>query len=213
MEQKNRMKEDELRDEQAYAKYVLEQDRIRAQFEEAQRLKRSEEARMRKLENLELAKQANERKKQEMEAENEALRAQSHFLKTCPLLTEDTILAKNAHDNHRYRPDHFKGYEQDTRKQLWMENDRVLQEKQAILEGERQLEKEWAGYQASVRDKMQQAEQEKQRVIAEQNRKQREILAQQKAELEERRKQQEAERLPAIESESGFFSKFGQSCR
>ena len=46
------MKEDELRDEQAYAKYVLEQDRIRAQFEEAQRLKRSEEARMRKLDNL-----------------------------------------------------------------------------------------------------------------------------------------------------------------
>lgn len=207
------MKEDELRDEQAYANYVQEQDAIRAALEEEARLKQSEEARMRKLENLELAKQANERKKQEMEAENEALRAQSNFLKTCPLLTEDTRLAKNANDNHRYRPDHFKGYEKETRKQLWMENDRVLKEKQALIERERKLEKEWAGYQASVLDKRQQAEEEKQRFAELQNMKQREILAQQKAELEERRKQQEAERLPAIESESGFFSKFGQSCR
>ena len=213
MEQNNRTKEEAKRDEQAYAKYVLEQDRIRAQFEEEERFKRQEEARLRKLENLDLAKQANDRKKQEMEAENEALRAQSNFLKTCPLLTEDTKLAKNANDNHRYRPDHFKGYEQDTRKQLWMENDKVVKEKKALVECERELEGKWAGYQASVLDKMQQAEEEKQRFAELQNMKQREILAQQKAELEERRRQQEAERLPAIESESGFFSKFGQSCR
>ena len=92
-----------------------------------------------------------------------------------------------------------------------MENERVVREKQIAAEREKQLEGEWAGYQASVLDKMQQAEEAKQRMVTEENKRQREILAIQRAELEERRQQQEAQRLPEIGP--GFFSKFGQSCR
>lgn len=114
MEQKNRTKEEQQKEDQAYANYVLEQDAIRAALEEEARLKRDEEARLRKLENLELAKQANQRRTMQQSAEKEALELQSHYLQTCPLLSEDTRLAKNTNDNHRYRPDHFKGYEKET---------------------------------------------------------------------------------------------------
>lgn len=163
------------------------------------------------LENLEYAREARERKEQELEAENEARRLQSNYLQTCPLLTEDTRLSKNANAEHRYRPDHFKGFQKDRVKQVYRENDAVVEEKREICTREADSEANWARYHAEVVDRMRDAEEERQRMIEEQKRVQRETLASQKEELYNRKAELEKERLPEIGSE--FFMRFGQSCR
>jgi hypothetical protein len=211
MIEKKRALDAEQREEQEYANYVLEQDRIRAELEEAAKQKRDEEARLRQLENLEYAREARERKEQELEAENEARRLQSNYLQTCPLLTEDTRLSKNANAEHRYRPDHFKGFQKDRVKQVYRENDAVVEEKREICTREADSEANWARYHAEVVDRMRDAEEERQRMIEEQKRVQRETLASQKEELYNRKAELEKERLPEIGSE--FFMRFGQSCR
>ena len=206
---KQRAHEEERRAEEKYAAHVLEQDRLRLQLEEEARRKRDEEARLRQRENLEYTRQANLQKQAENDAVKRAQSLQSHYLQTCPLMAEDTQLAHNVNAEHRFRPDHFKGYEKDTRNQFWRENDLVVKEKQHNLRQEQQAEADWARYQSDMLHKMKQAEDAKQRMIAEENRIQREILAQQKAELEQRKAELERRRLQEIGQ--GFFSKFGQS--
>jgi len=193
---KKMAQDEERKAEEKHAAYVLEQDRLRCSLEEEARLKREEEARLRQLENLEYARQAQERKMKEIEDEKQA--------QTCPLLTEDTNMAVN-------RPDHFKGYEKDTRNQLWAENDRVLLEKQHNIIREKQAEDDWASYEKHILNQMRNNEVLKQKRRDEENRLLREILAQQRAELHERRLQEKAESLPAIDGH--FFKGFGQSCR
>lgn len=205
MVERNRALNAERKEKEDYANYVLEQDRIRSELEEEARRRKDEEARRRQLENMEYARQARERKEQEM-------RAESQYLQTCPLLTEDTKLATNVNAQHRYRPDHFKGFEKDKVSQIYKENDAVVEEKRSISQGEAKVDAEWARHHENVVLKMSEAEEAKQRMIAEENRVHREILAKQKRELEERKARMEKERLPEISSE--FFSrKFGQSCR
>ncbi|KAL9181068.1 hypothetical protein ACHAXT_009873 [Thalassiosira profunda] len=209
--EKKRALDAERRQEEEYAHYVLEQDRIRSELEEASQRRRGEEARRRQLENLENARRARVLKEQELAAENEAQRLQSHFLQTCPLLTEDTKLATNANAEHRYRPDHFKGFQRDQVRKVYQENDAVLKEKRELCDRQANEEAEWAQYHASVLDKMRDAEDARQRMIDQENLIQRQILAQQKADLESRREKMEAERLQEIGPE--FFTRFGQSCR
>ena len=211
MIEKKKALEAERREQQEYDNYILEQDRVRSQLEEASRQKKEEEARRRQQENMEYAAQARHRKEMEMQAEKDAQSHQSHYLQTCPLLTEDTSLATNVNAEHRFRPDHFKGFQKDQVKQLYRENDAVVKEKQKISEQEREFEENWARYHAQVIDRMRDAEEARQRMIAEENRAQMEILAQQKKELESRKAEMERDRLPEIGSE--FFSRFGQSCR
>ena len=57
MVEKKRALAAERREEQEYANYVLEQDRMRSKMEEEAKSKREEEARLRQLENLEYARQ------------------------------------------------------------------------------------------------------------------------------------------------------------
>mmetsp|Transcript_27730 Transcript_27730/g.57891 ORF Transcript_27730/g.57891 Transcript_27730/m.57891 type:complete len:255 (+) Transcript_27730:495-1259(+) len=209
--EKNRALEQERRQEAEYANYVLEQDRIRSELEGEAKHRKDEEARLRQLENMEYARQARERKEQEMQADNEAQRLQSHYLQTCPLLTEDTRFAINVNEKHRFRPDHFKGFEKDHVDRLYKENDAVVEAKRRISNYEAESESNWASYHAEVVNKMSDAEEAKQRIIAEENRVQKEILSRQKEELEQRNVQMEKERLAEIGSE--FFTRFGQSCR
>ena len=201
---KKMAQDEERRAEEKHAAYVLEQDRLRCSLEKEARLKRAEEERLRQLENLEYARQAQEQKMKDMQDERQAHKLQSHYLQTCPLLTEDTSMSVN-------RPDHFKGYEKDTRSQLWAENDRVLLEKQHNINREKQAEDAWASYDKHILNQMRNEEVLKQKRRDEENRLQREILAQQKAELHERRLQEKAESLPAIDGH--FFRGFGTSCR
>jgi len=201
---KKMAQDEERKAEEEHAAYVLEQDRLRCSLEEEARLKREEEARLRQLENLEYARQTQERKMKEIEDEKQAQKLQSQYLQTCPLLTEDTNMAVN-------RPDHFKGYEKDTRNQLWAENDCVLLEKQHNIIREKQAEDDWVSYEKHILNQMRNNEVLKQKRRDEENRLHREILAQQRAELQQRRLQEKAESLPAIDGQ--FFKGFGQSCR
>ncbi|KAL7552559.1 hypothetical protein ACHAWF_015795 [Thalassiosira exigua] len=211
MIEKKRSHDAERKEEQDYANYVLEQDRIRSQLEEEAKRKKDEDARLRQLENLEYARQARIRKEQGLEADNEAQRLQTHYLQTCPLLTEDTKLATNVNGEHRFRPDHFKGFQKDQIEQLYRENDAVVKEKREMCGHEAELEASWARYHAQMVASMGDAEEARQKRIAEENDRLRKSLQQQKAELDDRKAEMEKERLAAIGSE--FFGCFGQSCR
>ena len=210
LEKKKRMEEERKR-ELEYAEYVREQDRIRAELESDATRRKDEEARMRQLENMEYARLAKERKRQEMEEEKRAQEQQTHYLQTCPLLTEDTRAATNVHAQHRFRPDHFKGYDEYKVKQIYQENEAVIEEKHDIDNAEANDEREWAKYHADILRRMEDDEKEKQRRIAQENRIQKETLEQQREILQSRKEDIEKSGLPAIGTE--FFQRFGQSCR
>ena len=201
----------ELRKEQEYAKYILEQDRIRFELEELAQRKREEEAKQRQLENMEYARQARQRSEMERMAETEAQRRQSHYLQTCPLLTEDARSPVSVNAGHRIRPDHFKGFQKEQVKQLYKENDAVVMQKLELFAQESENEVKWARYNAGLINKMQELEEARQNMAAEENRIHREILARQKEELKNRKAEMEKERVPEIGSE--FFNQFGRSCR
>lgn len=209
--EKNRALEEERRREREYAEYVLEQDRIRAELEETSSRKKMEEARLRQRENMEYARLANERKRQEIEAEKIAQAKQTHFLQTSPLLTENTELAINAITQHRIRPDHFKGFTKEKIKQIYQENEAVVEEKHCIHNAEAKAEAVWSMYHSEMIHGMEQAEEQIQRRVVEEQRVQRETLEKQKEELDDRRREMAMTRLPAIGTE--FFQRFGQSCR
>ncbi len=99
---------------------------------------------------MEYARQARERKEREAQADDEAQRLQSHYLQTCPLMTEDTRFAVNVNAKHRFRPDHFKGYEKDHVNRLYKENDVVVEEKRRISSHKADAEVNWARYHAEV---------------------------------------------------------------
>lgn len=210
LEKKKRMEEERKR-ELEYAEYVREQDRIRAELEANATRRKEEEARMRQLENMEYARLARERKRQETEEEKRAQEQQSHYLQTCPLLTEDTRAATNAHAQHRFRPDHFKGFDEYKVRQIYQENDAVIEEKNDIDNAEANAEREWAKYHADILRRMEDDEKKKQLRIAQENRIHKETLEQQKDILQSRKEDIKKSGLPAIGTE--FFQRFGQSCR
>lgn len=207
--EKKRAMEEEQRREREYAEYVLEQDRIRAKLERDAARQKDEEARLRQRENMEYARLARERKQQELEAEKQAQAQQSHYLQTCALLTEDTRLSNNVNEHHRFRPDHFKGFDKETVKQIYHENDAVVEEKQTISDAKANADREYAMHHAEMICRMEQSEQQKQQRIEEENKVLRETLQQQRD--QKRKEESEAARLAAIGTE--FFQRFGQSCR
>ena len=210
--EKKRATKEERRREQEYAEYVLEQDRIRTELEQESTRRKEEEARLRQLENMEYARHAQLRKEQERDAYRKGDASQTHYLQTCALLTEDTTLARNVNAEHRFRPDHFKGFQKERIKALYQENDAVVEEKRDICNQEANTEAEWARHHADMVQKMEEAEKSKQMMIAEENHIHREILAQQKEELNKRKAEMEQEKVnSAIGTE--FFKRFGQSCR
>jgi hypothetical protein len=202
----------ELRKEQEYANYVLEQDRIRFELEEIAQRRREEDAKQLQLENLEYARQARQRLENEMMADSEAQRLQSYYLQTCPLLTEDVRSpVSSVNTGHRIRPDHFKGFQKEQVKQLYEENDAAVRQKHELLAQEAENEANWARYNAEMINKMQELEDAKQHIAVEENRVHKEILARQKKELDNRKAEMERERVHGSGPE--FFARFGRSCR
>ena len=199
------------RDEHEYHKSVLEQDMIRSEMEAHAKRRRVEQARLCQIENMEYARQARQRKDNEMKADYEAQLRQSHYLQTCPLVTEDTRLARNVDAEHRYRKDHFKGFPKEQVAQLYRENESVAEERRAINAREAESEADWARYQVEMLSKMQEAEEARQQMRIDERRVQLEILARQKEELDKRKAEMKAERLPEIGTM--FFSRFGKSSR
>ena len=96
-------------------------------------------------------------------------------------------------------------------KEIYRENDAVVEEKRDIFSQEAKLEADWAKYHAEMVREMEDAEKLKQRMVAEENRIHREILAHQKEELNRRKAEMKNARLPEIGTD--FFKRFGQSCR
>ena len=209
--EKKKAFEEEQRREREYVEHVREQDRIRSELEKAATKKKEEEAKLLQHENMEYARLARERKEQEKEAEKLAQAQQTHYLQTCALLSEDTKLAMNVNAHHRFRPDHFKGYDRDTVKQIYQENDAVVEEKQVIGNSKANDERDWEQFHAGMVHEMDRAEKQRRQRVEEENRNVREILDQQKELLQERKKEIESSKLPAIGTE--FFQRFGQSCR
>lgn len=201
----------QLRQERQYAEYVFGQDRIRGELELAASRRKEADARLMQLENMEYARFARERKQQEMQADKLAQAQQTHYLQTCPLLTEDTKLAINANADHRFRPDHFKGLGKEAVKQIYQENDAVVEEKKEISNAEASAEADWASCHAEMIKCLDREEDRRQKRSEEERRVLRDTLNQQKEELESRKKEMEENRLPAIGTD--FFQRFGQSCR
>lgn len=201
----------EGRDEHEYHNSVLEQDMIRSELEAHAKRRRAEQARLCQIENMEYARQARQRKDNEMKADDEAQRRQTNYLQTCPLVTEDTRLARNVNAEHRYRKDHFKGFSKEQVAQLYRENESVAEERRAIYAREAESEANWARYQVEMLSKMREAEEARQQMQIDERRVQLEILARQKEELEKRKAGMKAERLPEIGTI--FFSRFGKSSR
>mmetsp|Transcript_22303 Transcript_22303/g.46892 ORF Transcript_22303/g.46892 Transcript_22303/m.46892 type:complete len:354 (-) Transcript_22303:166-1227(-) len=209
--EKKKALEDERRRKQEYAQFVLEQDRIRAQMENGAKRRKEEEARMCQIENLELARQNKLRQEQELFALKNAEDDQSNYLKNCPLLTEEKSLAKHAIAEHRFRPDHFKGFQKEEVEEIYRENDAVIQEKHEIAIREKMTDDEWARNHAELARKMEEAElRNRERALIE-KRIQQDVLYQQKEEIQKQREKTKRSGLDEIGT--NFFARFGRSCR
>ena len=206
MIEKRKARDAAQREEREYAAYVLAQDRARAELEGTARLRQDEEARRRQQENREHARQAREWREREAAADRETQARQSHYLQTCPLLTEDTALAINVTATHRTRPDHFKGFGREMADEIHRENEARRREDDAEAD-----EACVGGHHAEVGMRLSDAEEARRRASAAEGRLQRQVLARQKEELAARKAVMESGRLAEIGSE--FFRKFGKSCR
>ena len=202
----------EQRDEREYHKYVLEQDMIRSELEAQVKRRRDEQARLCQIENMEYAHQARQRQEDEMKADHEAQLRQTHYVQTCPLVTEDTKLARNVNAEHRWRKDHFKGFSEEQVAHLYRENESVAQERRAVRLQEAENEANWARYQSEMLSKVREADEARQQIKNEERRINLEILAAQKEELDNRKAAIKTERFPEIGT-SFFFSRFGKSSR
>jgi hypothetical protein len=202
----------EQRDEREYHNYVLEQDMIRSELETQVKRRRDERARLCQMENLMFAHQARQRHEDEMKADHEAQLRQTHYVETCPLVTEDTQLARNVYAEHRWRKDHFKGFPEEQVANIYRENESVAQERRAVRFQEAENEANWARYQAEMLSTVREADEARLQMKNEERRINIEILAEQKDELDNRKAAIKMERLPEIGT-SFFFSRFGKSSR
>ena len=201
----------ERRDEEEYRNCVLEQDMIRSELEAQAKRRRDEQARLCQIENMEYANQARQRQENEMEADIEHQRRQTHYMQTCALVTEDTKLARNVNAEHRYRRDHFKGFPEEQVAQLYRENESVAEERRSIYAREAESEADWARHQEEMLSKMREVEEARHQMQNEERRIHLDILARQKEELDKRKAEMKTERLPEIGT--AFFSRFGKSSR
>lgn len=202
MAEKERARLEEQKQEQEYARRVLQTDGILGNMEEQVLHRKEERAKLQQLENMKMAQEAELRRKMEAQADKAADAKQTLYLQTCQLLTEDTKGAAN-----QIRPDHFKGFDKDQIHNFYRENDVVLVEKRKKAAQEADLEKDWAMHEAEMIRRMDEAEQLRQQRIAEDNRNYGNTLHKQREEFRLRNTKTE---VPGIGTH--FFERFG-SCR
>jgi len=147
--------------------------------------------------------------RQDDKAGGEALIEQA---KQSSFLSEDTSVAQSALSPHRYRPDHFKGFDSALVEKIYRENDAVVSERQEKQREEREYEEQWANHQAAVTEKLQEAEMDQAAQIHESILQQAIFLELQRKELIEKQRRSERDRFGEISVDSGgLFAKFGTS--
>ena len=183
MAEKERARLEEQKREQEYASRVLQNVHQREEREEQVLHQKEERARLQQLENMKMAEEAELRRKMEAQADMCADKAQTLYLQTCQLLTEDKKVAANQIQPHRVRPDHFKGFDKDQINRVYRDNDAVVEEKRQKAAQEADLENDWAKHEAEMIRRMYEAEQLRQQRIAEDNRNQGHALHKQREEF------------------------------
>eukprot|EP00984_Skeletonema_dohrnii_P004575 scaffold1616_cov100-Skeletonema_dohrnii-CCMP3373.AAC.5 len=205
MAEKERARLEEQKREQEYASRVLQNDGFLEHMEEVMMQRKEERAKLQQFENMQMAREAELRRKIEVQAEKEAGQLlQSHFL------TEDKNVSTNQMQPHRVRPDHFKGFDKDQIHKFYRDNDAVMEEKRRKAAEEAGREADWARHEAEMLRRMDEAEQLRQQRIAEDNRDYSNTLHRQREEFRMRT----AKETEVAGIGTGFFECFGrQSCR
>ncbi|KAL7473600.1 hypothetical protein ACHAXS_014076 [Conticribra weissflogii] len=209
--EKKKAAEEERRRQLEHAQFVLEQDKISARLENDARKRTQEEARMCQLENLELARQNKLRQEREIIASKKTEEDQLNYLQNSSLLNENLSLAKNEINEHRFRPDHFKGFQKEKIEEIYRENDAVVQEKHEIAIKEKMTEDKWARHYAELAKHVEEAELRKQKRALDDKKTQQNVLHQQKEEVKKQREKMKHSGLDGIGTD--FFARFGRSCR
>jgi len=203
--------EKEKREKDDYSKYIIEEDQMRCNIAEDEERHRRDVMRSVMLENKQLA-DARQKKKQEIyEQEKQNDYEETKAVTTSPFYCEDTNYAKSAISDHRFRPDHFKGFSPETLKSIIANNDSVVEEKNTLQEEERIREDFWAEKESQMILQMEEAERHKKLLQVEENKVQSETLTKQREELKQKQLQMKEDRFGSIGQ--GFFQKFGTSCR
>lgn len=202
----------EVEERMAYARHVLDQDEVLAEMERREAEERAFMAKSVQQYNREQAEKSKLEKmiqKQDDKADGEALIEQA---KQSSFLTEDISVAQSALSPHRYRPDHFKGFDSGLVEHIYRENDAVLSERQEAQLEEREYEEEWDKHEASVMEKLEEAERDQVAQARENNLQRAIFLELQKKELLEKQRQSERDRFGEISVEAGgLFANFGTS--
>ena len=209
MAEKERARHEEQKREQEYANYVLQNDQLLERLGEKCVQRKEARVKAQQLENMEIARKASMKREMEMQADKEADAAQTRHLQTCQLLTEDKRVGTNEMQPHRFRPDHFKGFDKEQIHKFYRDNDAVMEEKHAISVQEANREAAWARHEEELLRRMDEAEALKQQRIADENRAHSDTLQRQREEFRIRNAKSEVAGIG-----SGFFERFGQqSCR
>lgn len=198
-------------EENEYSEYLLAEDKLRCEMhlhEQSLRTKQDMDVMM---ENLKLAEERRARMEAERETEKELEKNETNFVQTSPLFCEETNFAKSALSDNRVRPDHFKGFSSARNKAIIDANAKVVEEKQQIIELERQQERNWAVQEAEMINKMEEIEIERNLLMKQDNEMQARTLKLQREELKAKQDAMEREKFGEIGF--GFFQKFGTSCR
>ena len=209
MAEKEKARHEEQKREQEYANYVLQNDQLLERLGEKCVQRKEARVKAQQLENMEIARKASMKREMEMQADKEADAAQTRHLQTCQLLTEDKRVGTNEIQPHRFRPDHFKGFDKEQIHKFYRDNDAVMEEKRAISVQEANREAAWARHEEELLRRMDEAEALKQQRIADENRAHSDTLRRQREEFRIRNAKSEVAGIG-----SGFFERFGQqSCR
>jgi len=208
---KKKAQKEEEEENLRYAHYVLEEDRHREEVALDEAKNTAEINKSVQLDNMCQAKEARMKTRNEQEVEKRKSEAEVSYLQSCALLSEETDTAKNVLAEHRYRPDHFKGFHKEKVQHIYNENDNVIKEKYERCVQEKEHEMEWAAHQEGVIRQMEEAEIERRRHMEKENQTQTAAWEIQRLEVQQRKKHMEKDRFGAIDE--GFFQGFGQSCR
>ena len=201
-----------MEEQRAYAECVLAQDEVRGHIA---RQEAEDTTSMNKTVQQCNRERAEESKLQAMiQLQDERREAESLIAQAqkSSFLSEDTSMARSALSPCRFRPDHFKGFDDSVVEAIYQGNDSVLSERRSRQMEEQEYENAWAKHQANVIAKMEEAELERQAQVTEDERKQAAYLEMQRKELKAKQHLMNEERFGSI-GENSFFSKFGTSLR
>ncbi len=198
-------------EEAKYSKYILEEDRIRCEIADEEEKHRRQMEISLMIDNKRLAEESKKRRDEFERNEKQLDDEETKGIIASPFYCEDTNYSKSAVSDHRFRPDHFKGFTSVTLKSIIDANESVVSEKIAMREELERREQIWAEKQKDMAAQMEEAEREKIQLQEQENKIQEKTLMKQREELREKQLQMERDRFGSIGN--GFFQKFGTSCR